>query len=268
MDIFEKIKTERPVVHSITNKVTMNDCANIILALKASAIMAMDASEVAEVTSVSKALCINIGTPDINSAEAMVNAGKKANELGIPVLLDPVGAGISQLRKDILKKLMNEVKISVIRGNYSEIKAVVEGTRATIDADLKDKINENNIDECVAFAKKASHITGAVVAITGETDIITDGQTAYCVHNGHEMMKYVTGAGCMTSAATSAFMAVSDDMLKAALYGVCSMGICGEIAMERMKPGYGNATYRNYIIDAAFNLTNEQFERMAKYETR
>ena len=127
MDIFEKIKTERPVVHSITNKVTMNDCANIILALKASAIMAMDASEVAEVTSVSKALCINIGTPDINSADAMVNAGKKANELGIPVLLDPVGAGISQLRKDILKKLMNEVKISVIRGNYSEIKAVVEG---------------------------------------------------------------------------------------------------------------------------------------------
>lgn len=255
----------RPLIHCINNYVTANDCANILLACGGSAIMADDPDEVAEITAICDGLVLNMGTPNPRKLEAMLIAGKEANARNHPVILDPVGVGSSALRRNAVHQLIKQVDFAAIRGNTSEIAALVHGTgaRRGVDAD-NEKVD---IDSAEENAKRLSQKTGAVVVVTGDTDIVTDGKTIYRVHNGHPMMKTITGSGCQLSALLGAYITANrDEPLKAALAAVCSMGLCGEIAYKRLGSLDGNASYRNYIIDAIYNLTSVDLEKGANYE--
>ena len=270
-ECFENVRSTCPLIHNITNYVTVNDCANMVLACGASPIMADDAAEVEDITTICGGLNINIGTLNSRTITSMLLAGKKANLLGPPVVLDPVGAGASQLRTDTANRLLREVKFTVIRGNISEIKTLASGAGTTkgVDADVADKVTEENLDSAVAFAKAFAARTGAVVAITGAIDIVADDHKAYCIRNGHPMMSSITGTGCQLSALTAAFVTANPDQpLEAAAAAVCAMGLAGEIAHSRLSPLDGNSTYRNYIIDAVYNMTPAQLEEGATYEVR
>lgn len=270
-EILDNVRNTTPLVHNITNYVTVNDCANILLACGGSPIMSDDMGEVEEITSICGGLNINIGTLNANTIPSMFAAGKKANSLNHPVVLDPVGAGASSLRTNTALKLLDEVKFAVIRGNISEIKALCGTSQNTkgVDADISDKVTKENLDDAVKFIKSFARQTGAVIAVTGEIDIIADGERAFCGYNGNAMMSSITGTGCQLSAMTAAFVTANPDKpLEAAAAAVCAMGLCGEIAQERLGERDGNSSYRNYIIDAIYNLTGDALERGAKYEIR
>ena len=169
------------------------------------------------------------------------------------------------------RRLLDEVRFTVIRGNISEVKTLASGAGTTkgVDADVADRVTEENLDGAVAFAKAFAAKTGAVVAITGAIDIVADGAKAYCIRNGHPMMSAITGTGCQLSALTAAFITANPGQpLEAAAAAVCAMGLAGEIAHARLTPLDGNATYRNYIIDAIYHMTPAQLEEGAKYEVR
>ncbi len=267
----EALRNNSPLIHNITNYVTVNDCANILLACGASPIMSDDIGEVEEITSICSALNINIGTLNQNTIPAMFLAGKTANSLSHPVILDPVGAGASKLRTETAHLLLDEVRFCVIRGNISEIKALALGSGKTkgVDADIADTVNEETLEDTVAFAKSFAEKTGAVIAITGAIDIIADSKTAYILRNGHKMMSLITGTGCMLSAMTAAYVAANPtNALSAAAAACCAMGLCGELAHKRLSEKDGNSTYRNYIIDEVFHLTGSKLESGANYEMR
>ena len=267
--MLQNVRKTCPLVHNITNYVTVNDCANILLACGASPIMSDDAGEVEEITSICGGLNINIGTLNQRTIPSMLLAGKKANELGHPVVLDPVGAGASTLRTKTARDLVDQIHFTVIRGNISEIKtlALGSGTTKGVDADVADKVTRDNLSKAVAFAKEFAARTGAVVAITGAIDIVADQERAYCIYNGHPMMSSITGTGCQLSAMTAAYVTANpDNPLEAAAAAVCAMGICGEIAHKRLTPEDGNSSYRNYIIDAIYHLTGEDLDKYANYE--
>jgi hydroxyethylthiazole kinase len=269
--ILENVRSKAPLVHNITNYVTVNDCANILLACGGSPIMSDDAGEVEEITAICGGLNINIGTLNQNTIPSMFLAGRKANALGHVVLLDPVGAGASRLRTETAEKLISEIRFSVIRGNISEIKALAQGTGGTkgVDANEADQVNPDNLDSVIRFAKAFSRKTGAVIAITGATDLITDGERVCLITNGHPMMSRITGTGCMLSAMTTAFaVANPDNIFEAVCAATIAMGLSGEIAHARLGGMDGNSTYRNYIIDAIFCLNAEQMRNGAKYEMR
>ena len=270
-EMLENVRNKKPLIHNITNYVTVNDCANILLACGGSPIMSDDEAEVEEITTICNGLNINIGTLNKRTIASMLKAGKRANELGHPVLLDPVGAGASQLRTDTAIHLLKEVRFSVIRGNISEIKTLALGTGNTagVDAGVSDKITEENLEEAVAYIKSYAARTGAVIAVTGAIDIVADDKTAYCIRNGHPMMSSITGTGCQLSALTAAFICANPDQTaKATAAAVCAMGYAGELAYKRLSDLDGNSTYRNYIIDAIYHMTPEMLEEGAKYEMR
>ena len=268
-EMLDSVRAKCPLVHNITNYVTVNDCANILLACGGSPIMADDAGEVEEITAICGGLNINIGTLNRRTIESMLLAGRKANALGHPVVLDPVGAGASTLRTQTAYQLLEQVQFSVIRGNISEIKTLAngQGTTKGVDANVADTVTRETLPQAAAFAKAFARKTGAVIAITGAIDIVADGETAYCIENGHPMMSSVTGTGCQLSAMTAAYVTANPEHpLEAAAAAVCAMGICGEIAQERLSPLDGNSSYRSYIIDAVYHLDGDTLERRAKYQ--
>ncbi|MBE6949189.1 MAG: hydroxyethylthiazole kinase [Ruminococcaceae bacterium] len=268
---FENVRKKCPLIHNITNYVTVNDCANIVIACGASPIMADDKDEVADITTLCAGLNINIGTLNSRTIASMLIAGKRANELNHPVVLDPVGAGASKLRTETAMRLLEEVKFTVIRGNISEIKTLASGSGTTkgVDADVADRVTEECLDDVIALAKGFAEKTGAVIVITGAVDIVADSKTAYCIQNGHSIMASITGSGCQLSAMTAAFVTANPERpLEAAAAAVAAMGLAGETAHARLSDLDGNSTYRNYIIDAIYNMTPEILEKGAKYEVR
>ena len=269
--IFENVRGKSPLVHCITNYVTVNDCANMLLACGGSPIMADDPEDAVEITGICKGLVINIGTLNQRTIPAMLAAGKRANELEHPVVLDPVGAGASALRTDTALRLLEELKLAVIRGNISEMKTLAYGSGTTkgVDADVADRVTEDNLDVAVSFARELARRTGAVIAVTGAIDIVADKERAFCIRNGHPEMSSITGTGCQLSILTAAFVTANPEHpLEAAAAAVCAMGLCGEIAHRRMTELDGNASYRNYIIDAMYRLTPARLEKGANYEVR
>lgn len=266
----EQVRRKKPLIHNITNYVTVNDCANILLACGASPIMADDKAEAEQITSLCAGLNINIGTLNERTIPSMFLAGKKANEINHPVLLDPVGAGASKLRTDTARQLIEEIQFSVIRGNISEIKTLAYGMGTTkgVDADEADCIREETLDYAVKLGMEFAKKTGAVVVITGAIDIIAAKDQAYIIRNGHPIMSDITGSGCMLSAMLTAYIAANENPLKAAAAAVCAMGICGENAQKRMTQEDGNAAFRNYLLDAAYRLEGEQLEQRANIEKR
>lgn len=268
-DKLENVRKKAPLIHNITNYVTVNDCANILLACGGSPIMSDDIDDVVDITSICKGLNINIGTLNKNTIPSMFAAGKKANELSHPVVLDPVGVGASTLRTETVNNLLKEIKFSVIKGNISEIKtlALGSGTTKGVDADVKDTVTAQTLPEVIAFAKKFANETAAIIVITGATDIIADSTKAIAVRNGHPMMSKITGTGCMLSALIAAFVAANmDNIYEATVAAVCAMGLCGEKAFARMKKEDGSLSFKNYLIDSLYNLDGDSLESGAKFE--
>lgn len=269
--MLENVRAKSPLVHNITNYVTVNDVANVLLAAGGSPIMSDDADDVEDITSICGGLNINIGTLNKNTIPSMFLAGKKANALGHIVLLDPVGAGASRLRTDTASRLMREVRFDAVRGNISEIKTLCTGSGSTkgVDADAVDAVTEANLDDGVALVKAFAKQTGCIIAVTGAIDLVSDGERCWCIRNGRAEMSRITGTGCQLSALMTAFLVANPDRkLDAAAAAVCMMGLAGEIGWANMQPGDGNSTYRNRIIDAIFNMTGDALEEGAKYELR
>lgn len=267
----ENVRNKVPLVHNITNYVTVNDVANILLACGASPIMSDDLEDVEDITSICGGLNINIGTLNKNTIPSMFLAAKKANELGHKVLLDPVGVGASKLRTDTAVKLMKEIKFNAIRGNISEIKTLALGSVGTkgVDADVADAVTETSLDDAVAFVKAFAKEIGCIVAVTGAIDLVADADKCYAIRNGRAEMVKITGTGCQLSGMMTAFLVANpDNELEAAVAAVCTMGLAGEIGWNNMQPSDGNSTYRNRIIDAIYNIDGETLEKGAKYEVR
>lgn len=265
----ENVRKSTPLVHNITNYVTVNDVANVILACGGSPIMSDEPDDVADITSICGGLNINIGTLNKRSIEAMFIAGAKANELGHPVLLDPVGAGASELRTDTAVKILNEIRLDVIRGNISEIKtlALGSGTTKGVDADAADTVTEDNLEQMIAFARDFASRTHAVVAITGAIDLVADADKCYVIRNGRPEMSRITGTGCQLSGIAAAFVTANPDhKTEAVAAAVCMMGLAGETAVAAMQAGEGNSALRGRIIDAIYNMDSETLNRGANYE--
>ncbi len=267
----DTVRKTVPLVHNITNYVTVNDVANVILACGGSPIMSDEPEDVENITSICGGLNINIGTLNRRSIEAMFLAGRRAGELGHALLLDPVGAGASRLRTDTARKLMEALPLTAIRGNISEIRALAEGSGTTkgVDADVADAVTEETLDTAVNFAKAFAEEAGCIVAITGAIDLVADNKTCYVIRNGRPEMGRITGTGCQLSGMMTAFLTANpDDRLEAAAAAVCAMGLAGEIGWSRMAAGDGNSTYRNRIIDAIYRMDGKMLDEGAFYEIR
>lgn len=267
----DNVREKSPLVHNITNYVTVNDVANVLLACGGSPIMSDEPDDVEDITSICGGLNINIGTLNKRTIEGMFVAGKKAKALGHVLLLDPVGAGASKLRTETAVKILDELKPDVVRGNISEIKtlALGSGTTKGVDADVADAVTDANLDNAVAFVKDFAAKSGAIVAVTGAIDLVSDGKTCYVIRNGRPEMGKITGTGCQLSGMMTAFVVANpDNRLEAAAAAVCAMGLAGEIGWSRMQDGDGNSTYRNRIIDAIYNMDGATLDGGAKYELR
>lgn len=265
-EMLNRLREKCPLVHHITNYVTVNDCANITLAIGASPVMADDINEVEDMVAIASALVINIGTLNGRTVEAMIKAGKRANELNIPVILDPVGAGATAYRTKIAKRILDEIKLSVIRGNLSEIMTLYGIKSQTKGVDSLDDISSSR-DKLIKVKKLAmdfSNRIDAVVAITGAVDVITDGKSIYSVNNGHKIMSKVTGTGCMCTSLIGSYLGAGGEDLIAALAGVASMGIAGEIAYEGLGEYGGSGSLKINIIDAVYNLSLEIIKKRGK----
>lgn len=267
----DNVRSNCPLIHNITNYVTVNDVANALLAIGASPIMADEPSDAREITKICGGLNVNIGTLNKRTIKAMFASAKNAAALGHKLLLDPVGAGASSLRTKTALDLLGKYRFDIVRGNISEIKTLAFGNGTTngVDADVADTVTEKDLDNSVAFAKKFAARRNCVVAITGAIDLVADDQKCYVIRNGRAEMGKVTGTGCQLSALATAFaVANPDNLLEATAAAVCAMGLAGEIAHSRMLEGEGNSTYRNRIIDALCNLKGDELEKGAKYEIK
>ena len=263
----DRIRAASPLVHCITNYVTVNDVANVLLAIGARPIMADDPEEAEEITALCAGLCINIGTLNARTIPSMIAAGKCARALGHPVVLDPVGAGASRLRTATALRILNEVRPTVVRGNISEVRtlAVGSGTTQGVDANAADTVTEENLTAAAEFLRSFAIRTDAVVAVTGAIDLVTDGTDCYAIRNGRAEMARVTGTGCQLSALiATALASTPSDPLAAAAETVALMGVAGETAWAQMGARDGNATYRMRIIDAVYCMTGEELSKQMK----
>ena len=254
-----RIRAGKPLVHNITNYVVMNYTANALLACGASPVMAHAVDEVEEMVSLAGALVLNIGTLSPPWIEAMLRAGRKANELRVPVILDPVGAGATRLRTDSARQLIESLTINVIRGNASEIlslsKARTAGTKGV------DSIH--TVDQVTETARDLAKEVGTTLAITGPVDLITDGERICRVMNGHAMMSSVTGTGCTATAIIGAFLAVCPNPLEAAATGLSYFGLAGEkAAADASGPG----GFQIALLDALYRMKEEELRAEAKIE--
>lgn len=253
-----RVREEKPLVHNITNFVVMNETANITLCAGGLPVMAHALEEVEEMAAASGALVLNIGTLWPEQVEAMVRAGRQANKLGIPVLFDPVGAGATRFRTESAKRILDEVKISITRGNSAEI-AVLSGMQAEIRG-VEATGGEAVADAAgAAFAKKFA----CAAAVTGKVDVVAGPDATYRITNGHQMMSTVTGTGCMATAVTGVFAAVERDGAFAAAAALAVYGLAGQIAAEHSK---GPGMFHARLYDALAGLTEAAVTKGAAIE--
>lgn len=274
--VIRQIREQKPMIHCITNSVTARDCANILLAIGGSAIMAEAQEEVAEITSLCNGLVLNLGMLTKEKLSAMLVAGKQANELAIPVVLDPVGVGASSFRTKAVQTLLQNVSITAIRGNLSEIKVLADkGAQSHgVEKVAEDVLCQENREAVFAMCRELSHRYQAIVVVSGEQDIIADGEDVCLVYNGNGMMSRITGAGCQLSALLGAFLAVKSEGewqgrpfdFYYSLEAVCTMGVCGELAYEGLTEGEGNAAFGNRLIDMVYHISDEVLLKRERYE--
>ena len=264
-----RVRQTTPLVHNITNYVTVNDCANALLACGGSPIMSDEPLDVGDIQTICGGLVLNIGTLNEHTIEGMKVAAAKASELGHPIVLDPVGAGASALRTETAGMLLDSYDVKVIRANMSEVKALAGAAAATRGGDVNpdDVVTEDNLQASAAFARQMAAKTGAVMAVTGAIDIVADADRAFAIRNGSPIMGKITGAGCMLTCVVAAYaVANPDTLLEGVVAAVANMGVAGEIAETRMQPVDGNASFRTYLIDALYNMNGQALEAVARVE--
>ena len=249
------IRERKPLVHQITNYVVMNETANATLAIGALPVMAHAPQEVEEMASAASALVLNIGTLSDEWIEAMIAAGLAANAAGVPVVLDPVGAGATEYRTDTCRRLLDVLELAVVRGNSAEI-ATLAGRPAEIRG--VEAIGANGGPD---LAREAAKSLGCVVAVTGPVDHVSDGETVNSVANGHELMATVTGTGCMSTAITGCFLGVQPHALTAATGALVAFGVAGEDAAESAK---GPGSFHVALYDALYALDPETLDSRAR----
>lgn len=256
--LLEKVREQKPVVHHLTNWVTIYDCANIVKVLGASPVMAHAKEEVAEMANIASALVLNIGTLTVDFVEAMKIAARSANKKGIPVVLDACGCGATKLRDDKTFELLNEARIDIIKGNASEIARVAgEDVRTRgVDAVKVEK-------DMAAMAKKLALLRKCTVVITGKEDFVADENKIYIVKNGHPMMADIVGTGCMAASIIGTFAAVEKDLALASAAAL----VCFEIASEcAAKTSLGPATFKEKTFDCLFHLDKKTIDKMQQVE--
>lgn len=251
-DALDRIKASAPLIHNITNFVVMNSSANILLAVGASPVMAHSSEEVEEMTAMAGALVLNIGTLQADWVAAMIRAGKAANAAGIPVILDPVGAGATRLRTEAANAIMTQCTVSVLRGNASEVLSLGAENVKTKGVDSSLSLTE----EIVPAAKEMARARSCIIAISGEADCITDGDRVYRVGNGQPIMTRVTGIGCGLSAVSGAFCAVDPESpLEATTAAFAFYGCCADLAFGASRlPG----SFYTAFLDRLYDTGREQ----------
>jgi hydroxyethylthiazole kinase len=253
-ELLKNIKVQKPLIHHITNWVTIYDCANIVRAIGALPVMAHAKEESADMSKIASALVLNIGTLTIELIESMKIAGKSANEKGIPIVLDAVGVGATKFRDDKVLELLDELKIDIIKGNASEI-AKLAG----------EKVNTNGVEatkveaDLILVAKKLASERKVTVVITGKEDIITNGTDTYLCKNGHDMMGSIVGTGCMVTSVIGAFAAVEKNYAMAAASALVCFGIAGELASRNSA---GPGSYKQSFYDEIYNLDETDIHNM------
>lgn len=251
-----KLRAKKPLIHNITNYVVMNYTANALLACGASPVMAHASEEVEEMVSFAGALVLNIGTLTPYWIDSMLKAGKRANKLSIPIILDPVGSGATKLRTDSAKRLIDEISISVVRGNASEVLSLAHEGSKTKGVD-----SIHSVDEAAEAALILAKELKTTLAITGPVDLITDGERIHRVYNGHELMGYVTGTGCTATVIIGAFLAVDSDPLTATSTALAYFGLAGEKAAKKVqRPG----SFQIAMLDALYTIDEKQMQVGAK----
>lgn len=254
--LLEKVRTQKPIVHHLTNWVTIYDCANIVKTLGASPVMAHAKEEVADMAAIASSLVLNIGTLTPEFTEAMKLAAKAANKKGIPVVLDVCGAGATPLRDQKVKELLAQTKINIIKGNASEIARVAGESVMTKGVDAG-----NVKQDIVMLAQELSKKNKCVVVVTGKEDIVTDGLKTLIVKNGDPMMTNIVGTGCMAASVIGTFAAIEKDLVLAAASGL----VCFEIAAESAaKISKGPATFKEKLFDCLFHLNEKIIHKMQR----
>jgi hydroxyethylthiazole kinase len=253
--VLEKVRQQKPVVHHITNWVTIYDCANIVKVFGASPVMAHAKEEAADMAGIASALVLNIGTLTPELVDSMKIAAAAANKKGIPVILDVCGAGATKLRDDKCFELLNSVKIDILKGNSSEVARIAGENVHTKGVDAVEVAKD-----LVSIAKKLAADRKCTVVITGKQDIVTDGTKVYIVKNGHDMMAKIVGTGCMAASVIGTFCAVENDNAYAAACGLACYEIAAEIAAAASK---GPGSFKEKLFDAVYNLDEATADEMA-----
>ncbi|EPR44751.1 Hydroxyethylthiazole kinase [Desulfovibrio sp. X2] len=260
----ERIRSTGPLVHNITNYVVMNSTANALLSIGASPVMAHAREEVQELAGIAGALVLNIGTLSPAWIEAMRLAGATARERGIPVVLDPVGAGASTLRTETSAALMTDVSPGIVRGNASEIIALAQAACGlAAKGQTKGVDSTHASSEAVAAARALARSFACVVVVSGATDYVTDGTRAVAVDGGDSLMPRVTGMGCTATAIIGAFAAVNTSGFTAAVHAMGTMAVCGEMAGAVSQ---GPGSFQQNFLDALYGLCPEDVE--ARFRAR
>ncbi|MDY6793476.1 MAG: hydroxyethylthiazole kinase [Thermodesulfobacteriota bacterium] len=254
----DAVRNKKPLIHNITNYVVMNYTANVLLAMGASPVMAHAPNEVEQMVSFAGALVLNIGTLTDEWIDSMIVAGRKATALKTPIVLDPVGSGATSLRTSSAKKIIDQTKISVIRGNASEILSLKNSESKTKGVD-----SIHSVEDASYAAKTLAEDLQTTLAITGSVDLITDGDRIVRVSNGHPLMSCVTGTGCTATAVIGAFLAVDDDPFSATATALAFFGMAGEIAGEKAEaPG----SFMIKMLDALYLITPEKLQSGCQIE--
>ena len=252
------LRAKKPLIHNITNYVVMNYTANALLAMGASPVMAHAQNEVEDMVAFAGALVLNIGTLTDDWIASMVKAGIKASAMGTPIILDPVGSGATPLRTKSAKQIIDQTKISVIRGNASEILSLRHADSKTKGVD-----SVHSVDEAADTARILAEELQTTLAITGPVDLVTDGQRVVRVSNGHPLMAYVTGTGCTATTAIGAFLAVDSDPVSATATALAFFGFAGEVAGQSASaPG----SFMIQLLDALYTITPDELKKGCKIE--
>jgi len=257
-DLLAAVREQRPLVHHITNSVTINDCANITICAGAAPVMAEAPEEVAAMVAAAGALILNIGTLSRGQVDAMLLAGRRANELGVPVILDPVGAGATEFRTATVRRLLDALEVAVLKGNAGEI-GVLAGTGGSVRG-----VDSGGVTgDPVETARECARLTGTVVSMTGAVDVVTDGGRVYLIRNGNPMMDRLSGTGCMAASVTAAFAAVADDYAVASAAALAAFGRAGERAAAGARGPY---SFRTALFDELAGLTPDDLAGHARIE--
>ena len=272
----ETVKNNTPLTHCITNYVTINDCANAVLAIGGSPMMADDPEEVEEFVEIADTLVINIGKMSQSQIEAMIIGSKHGMETNTPIVLDPVAVGVTELRNNLVLKLINDSKIDVIRGNMSEIKAIArlveldeiltlnKAKSKGVDVSEDDEITKTNLNNNGTIVKALAKKLNIIIIASGAIDIISNGNTTYACENGDPLMPKITGSGCMLTSIIGAFCGVNDSFI-GGIAGTTIMGIAGELAGQEVeKENSGTGTFRANLVDYLYKIDEQTIEEKIK----